>query len=195
MADVESEQEQEDGVAGKGRPTPKRRDAEAARRQSLKVPADPKAAKRAAKERTREARLKQREAMLAGVESALPARDQGPVKRYVRNWVDERRRFSEFFLPMVLVVLVFTLIPHPPTQVFASYVWYLLMLILIADILVLIFRLRRALASEFPNKADRKGAVFYGVMRSLQIRRLRIPAPQVGPGSAKKSASAKTRSK
>lgn len=194
MADVESDHEQSSATAGKGHPTPKRRDAEAARRQSLKVPSDPKAAKRAAKERQREARLKQREAMLAGVESALPPRDQGPVKRFVRNWIDERRRFSEFFLPMVLVVLVLTLIPHPPTQLYASYTWYVLMLILIADISVLVFRLRRVLRQKFPDKADRKGATFYGVMRALQIRRLRIPAPQVGPGSTRASSATKSRS-
>jgi hypothetical protein len=192
MADVEPDQDQDTRATGKGHPTPKRRDAEAARRQSLKVPSDPKAAKRASRERQREARLKQREAMMAGVESALPPRDRGPVKRFVRDWIDGKRRFSEYFLPMVLVVLLLTLIPHTQTQLFASYTWYLLMLILIVDVAVLVFRLRRVLRTQFPDKVDRKGATFYGVMRALQIRRLRIPAPQVSPGG-RPTAAAKPR--
>lgn len=172
----------EEPSVGKGHPTPKRRDAEAARKQSLKIPTDPKAAKRAAREREREARAKQREAMLAGVESALPPRDRGPVRRFTRNWVDGRRLFAEFFLPMVLLVLILSLVPHEPTRVFASLSWYFLILILIADVVVLSFRLRKALTAEFPVKEERKGAVFYGVMRALQIRRLRVPVPIVGPG-------------
>lgn len=172
----------EEPTVGKGHPTPKRREAEAARKQSLKIPSDPKAAKKAAREREREARAKQREAMLAGVESALPPRDRGPVRRFTRNWVDGRRLFAEFFLPMVLVVLILSLVPHEPTRIFASLSWYFLILILIADVIVLTFRLRKALTAEFPIKEERKGAVFYGVMRALQIRRLRVPVPMVGPG-------------
>ncbi|MSZ58615.1 MAG: DUF3043 domain-containing protein, partial [Actinobacteria bacterium] len=42
--------------AGKGRPTPSRREAEAARKQQIKIPKDPKAAKKATRERDREAR-------------------------------------------------------------------------------------------------------------------------------------------
>ena len=54
--------------SGKGRPTPSRKEAEAARKQSLRVPKDPKAAKKAARERDREARSQQRAALMAGDE-------------------------------------------------------------------------------------------------------------------------------
>lgn len=172
----------EESTSGKGHPTPKRKDAEAARKQSLKIPADPKAARRAARERERAQRGKQREAMLAGVESALPPRDRGPVRRFTRNWVDGHRLFAEFFLPLVLLVLILSLLPNESIRLFASLGWYFLLIVLIVDIIFVAFRLRRALTAEFPDKAERKGAVFYGVMRALQIRRLRVPVPMVGPG-------------
>lgn len=182
-AEIDDATEASEGAsAGKGHPTPKRKDAEAARKQSLKIPADPKAARRAARERERAERAKQREAMLAGVESAMPARDRGPVRRFTRNWVDGRRLFAEFFLPLVLLVLILSLLPNDDIRLFASLGWYFLLIVLIVDIIFVAFRLRRALTAEFPDKADRKGAVFYGVMRALQIRRLRVPVPAVGPG-------------
>ncbi|MDQ1250435.1 MAG: hypothetical protein QG597_4814 [Actinomycetota bacterium] len=167
---------------GKGRPTPKRRDAEAARKSALKIPADPKAAKKAMRERDRQARAVQREAMMRGDESALPARDQGPAKAFTRRWVDSRRLVSEFFLPLVLVILVFTLIPNQQIRLAASLSWYAIMLLMTLTLLFIGIRLRSALVSEFPAKADRKGAVFYGIMRALQIRKLRVPVPQIKPG-------------
>lgn len=169
---------------GKGRPTPKRRDAEAARKSAMKIPADPKAAKKAMRERDRQARAAQREAMMRGDESALPPRDQGPAKAFVRTWVDSRRLVSEYFLPIVLVILVLTLIPHQQLRLFASLSWYAIMLLMILTLVFIGFRLRSALMAKFPDKAQRKGAVFYGVMRALQIRKLRVPLPQVKPGGA-----------
>jgi hypothetical protein len=167
---------------GKGRPTPKRRDAEAARKSAMKIPADPKAAKKAMRERDRQARAVQREAMMRGDENALPPRDRGPAKAYVRRWVDSRRLVSEYFLPIVLVILVLTLIPHQQLRLFASLSWYAIMVLMILTLVFIGFRLRAGLMAEFPEKADRKGAVFYGVMRALQIRKLRVPLPQVKPG-------------
>jgi hypothetical protein len=171
-----------DATEGKGRPTPKRRDAEAARKQALKIPADPKAAKRAMRERDRIARAEQREAMMRGDERALPPRDQGPVRKFVRTWVDSRRLVSEYFLPLVLVILVLTLIPNQQLRLWASLSWYAVMLLMILTLVFIGWRLRTDLVAQFPDKADRKGALFYGIMRSLQIRKLRVPLPQVKAG-------------
>lgn len=170
--------------AGKGHATPKRRDAEAARKTVLKVPADPKAAKRAMRERDRVARAEQREAMMRGDERALPQRDRGPARAFVRQWVDSRRLIAEFFLPLVVLVLIFTLIPNEMLRFYASISWYAILLVVIVDLTVTGLRLSRALKAQFPDKADRKGAVFYGIMRAMQIRRLRVPLPQVKAGGA-----------
>ena len=91
---------------GKGRPTPKRKEAESARKQGISVPKDPKAAKRAARDRDREARAKSRAGLLAGDPQYFPRRDAGPVKAQVRDYIDRRRTVGEFFIPMAFVVLV-----------------------------------------------------------------------------------------
>ena len=53
-------------------PTPKRKDAEAARKKALKVPKDTKEARKAMRERTRQQRAEARVAMSRGEEWAMP---------------------------------------------------------------------------------------------------------------------------
>ncbi len=168
--------------ASKGRPTPTRKEAEAARKQSLKVPSDPKAAKRALRDRERQERALQREALMRGDERALPARDRGPGKAFVRRWVDSRRLLSEYFIFIALAVLALSFIPSKVTQVLVFYGWVVMLAILVGETGFVVFRVRRALAKEFPNPEDRKGCLLYTVMRAIQIRRLRLPPPQVRPG-------------
>lgn len=169
---------------GKGHATPTRREAEAARKQSLKIPSDPKAARKAMRAREREQRAAQRAALARGDERALPPRDQGPVRAFVRDWVDSRRLFGEFFLPLALVVLLLSLVPRAEVQQLVAFGWFAMLIVLTVDVGFLVWRVRRALAAAFPDPAERKGAVFYGVMRSLQIRKLRLPPPKVKAGGA-----------
>ena len=119
--------------AGKGRPTPTRKEAEAARKQSLKVPSDPKAAKKALRERERAERQHQREALMRGDESALPPRDRGPAKAFVRNWVDSRRLFSEWFIFLALAVLLLSLIPNQTLRGIVNLSWVVMLIVVIAD--------------------------------------------------------------
>jgi len=170
------------GASGKGRPTRSRKEAEEARRRALKGPVDPKARKKLERERARQDRLAAREALMAGDEKALPPRDAGPVRRHVRDFVDGRRTLAEFFIPLAVVVLLLGLFRNPTIQVIVSYIWFLMLLLLIVDMTILLLRLRSKLAVEFPDAAERKGAVFYGAMRALQIRRLRLPPPKVRAG-------------
>lgn len=167
---------------GKGRPTPSRKEAEAARKQSLKVPKDPKEARRAARERDRQARADQRAALMAGDERALPARDQGPVRRYVRDFVDSRFTIAEFFIFIALAVLVLGFIPVPTVQFAVSIAWMALIALVAFDELYLLLRLNSALRKRFPDKAERKGALWYAALRTLQLRRFRLPPPRVRRG-------------
>lgn len=169
-------------AGGKGRPTPTRREAEEARRQALKGPSDPKARRKLEREQARVERSAAREALVAGDERALPARDAGPVRRYVRDFIDGRWTLAEFFIPIAVVVLIVGLFRNPNIQVIVSYIWFLMLLLLIVDMTILLLRLRKKLAVEFPDAAERKGALFYGGMRALQIRRLRLPPPKVKAG-------------
>ena len=70
---------------GKGRPTPRRKDQQAKNLHPV-VPKDRQAAKREARAARDEAWKRQNEAMVTGDERYLPAREKGPVKRYVRDY-------------------------------------------------------------------------------------------------------------
>ncbi|MFM7596957.1 MAG: DUF3043 domain-containing protein, partial [Actinomycetota bacterium] len=153
--------------SGKGRPTPSRKEAEAARKQALKVPKDPKAAKKAARERDREARAAQRAALVAGDERALPARDRGPARRYTRDFVDSRYTIAEYFIFIALAVLVLGFVPNPTIQVFVSIAWMALVAIVAFDEAFLLIRLNNKLRKQFPDKAERKGCLFYAALRTL----------------------------
>lgn len=169
---------------GKGRPTPSRKEAEAQRKQTLRVPADPKAAKKAARSRAAEERQANRAALMAGDESALPARDAGPVKKYIRNYVDGRFTAAEMFMPLALVVVVVGFLPWSrwgvtTAQATVSMLWLILSLFIVIDTWFLLMRMNRKLKKQWPDPKDRKGATFYGLTRALQLRRLRLPPPKV----------------
>ena len=168
--------------SGKGRPTPKRKESESARKLGISVPKDPKAARRAASARDREARAKSRAGLMAGDPAYFPRRDAGPVKAQVRDYVDRRRTVGEFFVPFAFVVLLLGLINNPTVQTTVVYVWTSVLLLVVLDTILVGILLGRSLRKEFPQKSDRKGAVSYGVLRALQLRRFRIPPPRLKAG-------------
>jgi hypothetical protein len=162
----------------KGRPTPKRKEAESKRKVSSLAPIVTKDQKRASKALAREDRVAQRAAYLRGDESALPARDRGPARRFVRNYVDSRRSTGEYFLPTIFVVLVFTLIQNPIIQIGAIVLMYAMLLFAVIDGIFLSRKIRKAVQEQFPG-TETKGLGMYAWLRSTQMRRLRAPHPQV----------------
>ena len=164
----------------KGKPTPKRKDAEAKLKISPLSPTASKDAKRALKEQTRVRRLEARAAYMRGEESALPYRDKGPARRFVRNYIDERRSISEYFLVLIMLVLFLTIIPIPAVQLAAVALMYSSMIFMTVNGIFLSRKLKKLVAEKFPEEPT-KGIGMYGWMRSTQLRRLRAPAPQVGP--------------
>jgi hypothetical protein len=165
----------------KGRPTPSRREAEAARRQRVK----PSLTKKEARKRQRDAARTERDAsyraMQTGDESHFPERDRGPVRRYVRDMVDGRRLMTEFFLPIMIVILVLSLLPVPALVQTITLVWLAAIALVFAELAWLAFRLRKGIAERFGADAGR-GNLFYGIVRATQLRRLRLPKPAVRPG-------------
>ncbi|MBB0232154.1 DUF3043 domain-containing protein [Streptomyces calidiresistens] len=170
-----------DPQAPKGRPTPKRSEAEALRKASARPPTDRREAARRAREARRKALEKQREALVTGREEFLPYRDRGPVRRFARDFVDTRWHVAEYFLIYAIIILVLSMVPGQ--QPFALLLWMGIILAMIVDWIALRFRLKRALNERFPNESH-KGAYPYALMRTLQVRRLRLPKPQVKRGEA-----------
>jgi len=165
-------------AAKKGRPTPSRKDAESKRKVSTLAPAIGKEAKKREKALARDRRLAAREAYLRGDENALPLRDRGPVRRYVRDEVDGRRSIGEFFLPIILVVLLFSVVPNVTVNIIAIVLMYTVLLFAVVDGFFLSRRLKKQIAEKFPD-ANPKGLGMYGWLRSTQMRRLRAPKPSV----------------
>ncbi|MEU6930161.1 DUF3043 domain-containing protein [Streptomyces sp. NPDC046385] len=172
-----------DPEAPKGRPTPKRSDAQSQRRRAQSAPLDRKEASKRQREARRTDMVRQREALASGDERYLPARDKGPVRRFVRDFVDSRFAVAEFFLPMAVVILVLSLFGSkaPQLQTISLVLWAGVIVMIVIDSIGIVFRLRKQLNARFPDESKR-GAVAYGLMRTLQMRRLRLPKPQVKRG-------------
>ncbi|MEV7614653.1 DUF3043 domain-containing protein [Streptomyces sp. NPDC089799] len=170
-----------DPQAPKGRPTPKRAVAQSQRKSVVASTGNRKEDAKRARERRRAELAKQREALASGDERYLPARDKGPVRRFVRDFVDSRFSVAEMFLPLAVVILVLSMIRVPSIQNVALILWLGVIALIIVDSIGLFIRLRKAVNARFPDEPTR-GAVAYGLMRTLQMRRLRLPKPQVKRG-------------
>jgi hypothetical protein len=170
-----------DGSQKKGRPTPKRKDAQASTKIASLAPASSKAEKKRAKGAARVARMNHRAAYLRGDESALPLRDRGPEKKFVRNYIDSRRSIGEYFLPIIGFVLILSLIPVSVFAVAGIAIMYSVLLVSVFDGIFLSRKIKAEVTKRFPDKST-KGLGLYGWLRSTQMRRMRAPKPQIKPG-------------
>jgi len=165
----------------KNRPTPSRREQEAARKRPL-VPTDRKAAAKEAREANRQARLRARKAMLTGDEAHLPARDRGPVRRYIRDCVDTRWSVGEFLLPVMVVVLALSFVRQSWAQLTVFAAVYGLIIIGVVDVVLMWRRIKKGIRAKFAEEPP-KGAAMYAAMRAFQMRRSRLPRPQIKRGA------------
>jgi hypothetical protein len=153
----------------------------------MKPPKDRREAYQMQRARQKDDRSKVRNALLTGDDRYLPSRDRGPVRRFVRDWVDARRTIGEYFIIVGLAVVLANLVPNAVVKSYATAAWLALLVLLIGEAIMLSRKLRRELDTRFPPEKGpqegRKGATFYGVMRSFQLRRLRLPKPTVTPGT------------
>jgi len=169
-------------TAGKGRPTPKRSEAER-RRRPVNAPGDRKEANRQYRDRQRQDRSRRQQALARGEEWALPARDRGPVKALARDYVDSRRRLSEFYMYGLVVLLALLFVRN-------AFVQSIVPLLVLAAVLIMLVegffigRRARALAEERLPGESTQGVRLYSAMRALQIRQLRMPKPRIKPGDS-----------
>jgi hypothetical protein len=172
-------------AAGKGRPTPKRSEAQGRR---PGPPPPPPTTRKEAYKRMRETqaarRTEARQGAARGDDSYLPARDRGPVRKLVRDVVDSRRNVGSFFLAIAAIALIGTVVPSILVRNYASFLLFGFFLLLVVDSVVLSRRIRRKVAERFPDgKQKTRGLVWYGISRSTMIRRWRFPKPEVPLGA------------
>ncbi|MDN5796599.1 MAG: DUF3043 domain-containing protein [Intrasporangium sp.] len=163
----------------KNKPTPKRRDQEAANKRPLIV-TDRKAARSQDKVARREAMAKQRQGMLTGDERYLPARDKGPRRRFIRDTVDARWNLGEFMLPVMLLVLLLSFVRTSWAMLAVFVLVYGLIIIAVLDAFLMWMRTKKKITQKFGG-AER-GDAMYTIMRAFQMRRTRMPKPQVTRG-------------
>jgi hypothetical protein len=163
----------------KGRPTPSRKEQEAARRRPL-VPEDRKAAKAQSREASREQRLRAQAGMAAGDERFLGPRDRGPQRRFARDWVDSRYSVGEYLMIVALLAIAVLLFPNQNVALYGVYVIWALMIVAILDAFLMSGRMKKAVQAKFGTVEP--GVRWYAAMRSFTLRRLRLPKPQVKRG-------------
>ncbi len=178
-------------VGGKGRPTPKRRDAEAKRRGP--APPPPRTQREASKmakanrpsrEDQRAAAAARREGMERGDDRYLLPRDRGPVKAYIRDVVDSRPHLIGLFMPLALVVVASVLVPVPAVQQYMSLFSLAMLMVMIAEGVYLGLTTTRKVRERFPNEeVSALGTGWYSFTRASQPRRLRMPKPRVQRGA------------
>jgi DUF3043 family protein len=186
-------------TAPKGRPTPRRSEAakrkgpvapapmtaaEArARRKLLAGPKLSRAERKAARIARRAKMADRREGMMAGDDRYLLPRDQGPVRRFVRDLVDSRRNLLGVFMPSALG-LMFFMLGIPPLSRYISLVMMVLMVLMLVDGLILTRKIGRRVREKFPDNTDNLLKLgLYAAGRATQVRRMRVPRPQVRRGS------------
>lgn len=173
----------EEANVGKGRPTPSRKEAEAAN-------ARPLVGNKLDKEQTRARRLQQREARetarmgaIMGDEKYLSDRDRGPQRKIARDLVDSRFNVGELIIPVMVIILLMTLINDPTWQIVSlAFVWGFVGFALI-DSVFLGRRVQRILADKYGADKVQPGTKWYVGMRAMQMRSLRVPKPQVKRGT------------
>ncbi|MEU4089080.1 DUF3043 domain-containing protein [Streptomyces aureus] len=170
-----------DPQAPKGRPTPKRSEAQTQRRSVASTPTTRKEAAKRQRDDRRTAMERQRQALASGDERYLPARDKGKVRRFARDYVDSRFCVAELFLPLAVIILMLSVVPSAILKNVALLLWLVIIVMIVVDMVVIAIRLRKQLTARFPDE-NTKGAVRYALMRTLQMRRLRLPKPQVKRG-------------
>ncbi len=166
----------------KGRPTPTRKEAEAAAKARAKAPRTRKEMAAQQRGQRSESSKKIRQAMKDGDERYYMPRDKGPVRRFVRDFVDARFSFLEVVIPVMLLTLVLGYSGNTTLMETGNFILLGMFVLIIVDIVTLRFRVRRELARRFPEEST-KGTTLYAVSRSMQMRFMRLPKAQVKIGT------------
>jgi hypothetical protein len=168
-------------TAAKGRPTPKRSEAEKRRRQPYTAPGDRKAAATQSKTRDRSERARRMEAMRRGEDWALPRKDQGPVKALARDVVDSRRGISEYYLYGIVVLILLLFVPALKGTIIVDLVILAVLLVIVSEGWLVSRRVLRLAKERYPGESTR-GVGMYTALRGTQLRKMRVPAPRVQRG-------------
>ncbi|MGW7539488.1 DUF3043 domain-containing protein [Amycolatopsis sp. NPDC054798] len=194
-ADVDSTVTSKSYTPGKGKATPKRREAEGRKRgpvappptsmrEAMKHNKELRKANPVSKEDRKEAARLRRERMMSGDDKYLPPRDKGPVKAYVRDLVDSRRNILGLFMPLAILVFLALLVPAPAVQQYITLVCMAMLLVMAIEGFVNGRKISKLVRERFPKEPATafRGVGWYAFVRASQIRKLRVPKPRLKAG-------------
>jgi hypothetical protein len=172
---------------GKGKPTPARKQQEMLRKKPVVGNRSPEA-KRAAKRALQAERARAREGLANGEDRYLTSRDRGPQRKLARDIVDSRFTAGELVLPALFLVIIISSIStdEPAVDFFIQLgtlmaMWGLFLLVGL-DGYILGRKTLKIAQDRYGDKAE-KGLRWYAAMRSIQMRGMRLPKPQVKRGN------------
>ena len=154
-------------------PTPSRREAEAARRERLNPTLSPK-----------EMRVKERQSRNALRDEQFVRTESAPGKVLLRDFIDSRRSVAGYSMPVLMVTLAISLLASSfsaDAAFFVTWLTYGVFALIALDIFVMWRKFKKLHAERLPNEPT-KGLLAYMLNRSINLRRLRLPAPRVKPG-------------
>ncbi|MCW2527478.1 MAG: hypothetical protein JWM76_2338 [Pseudonocardiales bacterium] len=175
----------ESGVAApKGRPTPKRRDADP-RRGPVAAPKTRKEAAQRQRQQLKQSKkpssslspAQRRQRMLSGDPSALPRRDAGPLRAFARDYVDSHRMLSNGLLILFpLIALSFFL-----KTAFVNLVILAIFFGVVVEWMITGRKIMGLAASRGIDKGKNTAMAigFYAGTRAYLPRNWRVPRPRV----------------
>ena len=119
--------------------------------------------------------------MRDGDERYLLPRDKGPVRRFIRDFVDSRFSLIELVIPLLILTMVFGYSGSTTLRSVGNTIMLATVLGVALDMFIMRYRLRRQLATRFPDEPV-KGTTYYAVTRAMQMRFMRLPKPKVRIG-------------
>jgi hypothetical protein len=181
------EAEQEAGARpgytpAKGKPTPKRSEAEKRRREPYVAPGDRKAAATQQRTQDRTSRARKMEAMRRGEDWALPRKDQGPVRALARDVVDSRRGIAEYYLYGIVVLIFLLFVPALKGTIYVDLIILAVLVVIVGEGWFVSRRVIRLAKERYPGEST-QGVAMYTALRGTQLRKMRVPAPRVERGA------------
>lgn len=144
-------------------------------------PANRREAMKRQRDKQRLARLENRQGMMDGKDEYLPRRDKGPERSLARDVVDARRNVASYFIPVAFILLIGTTTNVATVKFAANLLTFAMIAAVIVDSYLLTRRLKKAMHAKFP-KTPARLHYSYAILRSLSIRKWRIPGPKVKLG-------------
>lgn len=168
---------------GKGRPTPKRKAQEAANHRPLVGGQATKEDKEARKRAMREKRAKENAALMSGDERNMPPEHRGPERRWMRDFIDARSSAAEWAMPVMLAFVVLTLfVGNSVLGTFMIMAFYIVLIGMGIEVWLISRSLKKRFEARFGEGKLPRGWRLYTITRCMNMRRMRVPKPQVKRG-------------